>query len=286
MDAHDIAERSNGSKRLAVGFTDLAKGMNRFPLVESHWRVICSCFTLIELLVVIAIIAILASLLLPALKQARAQAKRTSCANTLKQVGLATHMYCNDWDDWMVPVTYDWESDASKDVMLNGPWPCRLLPYMGGVKLNLWGSLFTCPADPEPRVYREDSVGGVPAGSNAKHSYGFNVTAGGDLARQNPDPMYSMKKLNQIAAYCPKAGSENCPLATEVNHPPSDSTDFLGDYLRWDTRNYALDWMIRITMFPHQGRANALFLPGHVEPTDRIKARNWSQDKYRIGRTW
>ncbi|QDV51826.1 putative major pilin subunit [Gimesia fumaroli] len=110
-------------------------------------------FTLIELLVVIAIIAILIALLLPAVQQAREAARRSTCKNNLKQIGLAMHNYHSTFKT--LPPAYVRDPNVGDD---EGHWT--------------W-SAFLAPYIDLSTVYNTFNVGNTPA----SYAFGANIQA-------------------------------------------------------------------------------------------------------------
>jgi prepilin-type N-terminal cleavage/methylation domain-containing protein/prepilin-type processing-associated H-X9-DG protein len=93
-------------------------------------------FTLIELLVVIAIIAILAAILFPVFAQARAAARKISGLSNLKQIGTATMMYTQDYDERFP--SWNWGQNATDSGQFvtpnnSGIWPVATFPYVKNV---------------------------------------------------------------------------------------------------------------------------------------------------------
>lgn len=128
-----------------------------------------TAFTLIELLVVIAVIAILAALLLPALGKAKASAQRTGCMNDLKQLGLATRMYIDDFGCY--PPRVDGGDFAR--------WPAALYRYFRNT------NMMVCPS--------EVALYGKLPGNNAGGGTGYV-----DYQADNAPCSYIMNGWNDV----------------------------------------------------------------------------------------
>jgi len=140
-------------------------------------------FTLIELLVVISIIALLISILLPALRAAREVARQSQCLSTLRQISIAMHIYADDFDG-SAP-THRTSSMGTRNT-----WYTNLSPYMSGapaadnlvdpakvVESNrIWNTLM-CPAQPDEGLIVRQGVKltyGISMGPGTTVGYTYN----------------------------------------------------------------------------------------------------------------
>jgi prepilin-type N-terminal cleavage/methylation domain-containing protein len=157
-----------------------------------------TAFTLVELLVVIAIIGILVALLLPAVQAAREAARRMSCSNNLKQIGLSLHNF-HDTYGFLPPggVSGSYSSPLHKKFRIPGRtehgWVIWLLPYMEQTAVydlydlrRDWRSpqnrearetqlaVMKCPSTPNPNRVDREEFGGFGEVVSAVSDYGVN----------------------------------------------------------------------------------------------------------------
>jgi len=201
-------------------------------------------FTLIELLVVIAIIAVLASMLLPALGAARNQAKAIYCMNNCKQFGVALTLYALDYNDWVVPRTAAHGLNPETDDW--DVWFTMLHPFINGAVWDKGGprtsKVLFCPAGEDQILFKD--IGGV---QRPLTNYLYNNRLGFPWWYSS-DPIYRMKRLSSCRS------PSSCAVMTDGKD--KDLNDHFFEWYPGPNPYFANR---------HNGRDNLLHLDGHVK---------------------
>jgi prepilin-type N-terminal cleavage/methylation domain-containing protein/prepilin-type processing-associated H-X9-DG protein len=161
-------------------------------------------FTLIELLVVIAIIAILASMLLPALSRAKAKGQSTSCASNAKQLQLCWQLYALDFNDTIVPNALDdshaWIDGSGSALAYDLPGATNIAILQRGLLFpyNTQVKIYACPAQQRVEVIsRNGTLPLTPARS-------FSISGqmhGGSWNGRDVDPIFLGANPTSAPAY-------------------------------------------------------------------------------------